>query len=57
MEKIFVKQLGTCLENNEENRPLLIKLGLVKDDFKNIERPSKQDSVDIVRVGKSKRRK
>ncbi len=31
MEKIYVKGLG-LIDNNEENRPLLIKKGLIEDD-------------------------
>lgn len=56
MEKIFVKQLGTCLENNAENKELLTKLGLI-NDTKDIKRPIERASVDIVRVGKPKRSK
>jgi hypothetical protein len=56
MEKIFVKQLGTCLENNAENKELLTKLGLI-NDTKDIKKPIKHDSVDFVRVGRPKRRK
>jgi hypothetical protein len=36
MDRIFVKQLGTCLLDNEENKELLIKLGLKKDDTQDI---------------------
>jgi len=53
MEKIYVKILGTCLENNEANKEVLTKLGYIKDDIKNNKKPSKHNSVDIVRVGKS----
>lgn len=55
MEKIFVKKLGTCIENNEANRPLLIKLGYIKtaNDVKNNKKPSKHANIDIVRTSES----
>lgn len=52
MGKIFVKQLGTCLLDNEENKELLIKLGLKKDDTKDTKRPSQHADIDIKRVSK-----
>jgi hypothetical protein len=48
MEKIFVKGLG-LIENNEENKPLLIKKGLIEDDTIKT-RAIKPNSVNVKRV-------
>jgi hypothetical protein len=57
MGKIFVKQLGTCLIDNEENKELLTSLGLKDNDTKNFKEPNKLASVNIKRVGKSRKSK
>ena len=48
MERIYVKGLGV-IEANEANKPLLIKLGLIKDDTINT-REFKPNSINTKRV-------
>jgi hypothetical protein len=55
MEYHFIKGFG-MIPNTPENKELLIRLGKIKDDtIKQITIES--DSVDVIRVGKSKRGK
>jgi hypothetical protein len=54
MEYHFIKGFG-MIPNTPENRELLISLGKIKDDTIK-QKPIESDRVNVVRVGKRKRK-
>lgn len=53
MDKIYISKLKTTVLNNEENRELLTKYGLI-NDVENNQGATKHARVNVVRVGKRK---